>query len=296
MTPSVGVLNDPGEIEAADADASVLMKEGIRLMHSGNDADAALVHFDHALELRRRLPVEVPIHAYGLAACWLNRAEALTTLGPAHHALALDAYHHALILLSPLPLADDVRFARRLAIAHQNRALILAAQNPPSTAEAIIALLNAVGVLHHADALDAPERDYLLAVVWMNLANIQAPDLAGREPARRALELTKGYELDNAAAAEIGLKARHVLCQIVGRRLSVQPKNEEFVMDIHEATDLADEGLALAREWELRGVDRLRDLAADLFRFGAQVYAFYQPQFLNEFLNEHGRHLRERTD
>ncbi len=54
------------------------MQEGIRLMQSDKDADAALLQFDRALELRRRLPTEVPMHAYALAACWLNRAEALT--------------------------------------------------------------------------------------------------------------------------------------------------------------------------------------------------------------------------
>ncbi len=136
------------------------------------------------------------LHAYGLAACWLNRAEALTSLGPAYHALALDAYDEALALLRSLPLGADVRFSRRLAIAHQNRALVLAAQNPPETADAIAALVDAIAVLDHAEAMDAPERDYLLAVVWMNLANIQASeativsDLAARE--RRAASACAG--------------------------------------------------------------------------------------------------------
>ena len=56
--------------------------------------------------------------------------------------------------------------------------------------------------------------------------------------------------------------------------------------DVHDATDLADEGLGLVRAWERRGVDRFRNLAADLFRFGARVYAYYQPHFLLEFFNE----------
>jgi len=267
------------------------MKEGIRLMQSGDDADAVL-YFDRALELRRSLPTEAPVYAYGLAACWLNRGEALARLGSEHHELALRAYDEALVLLRPLPLGDDARFAKRLAIAHQNRALVLAAQNPPATADAIAALADAIAVLDHAEAMDAREREYLLAVVSMNLANIEASkgtsvsDLAAREAARRALRFVKARELTDAAAAEAGLKARHVLCHIAARRLSLQAARETVMAEVHDATDLADDGLELVREWERRGVERFRDLASDLFRFGARVYAFYQPHFLHEFLSE----------
>jgi hypothetical protein len=282
----------PQEIETTDAQAYLFMQEGIRLMQSGNDVDAAILQFDRALELRCRLPTEVPVHAYGLAACWLNRAEALTSLGPGYHALALDAYDKALALLRSLPLGADARFSRRLAIAHQNRALVLAAQNPPETADAIDALLKAIAVLDHAEAMDTSERDYLLAVVWMNLANIQASeatmvsDLAAREGARRALALVKAHEHKDAAAAEAGLKARHVLCRIAACQLSVQEERETVLEDVYDATDLADEGLSLVRGWERRGVDLFRNLASDLFRFGARVYAYYQPYFLHEFLRE----------
>lgn len=268
------------------------MKEGIRLMQSGNDMDAAILQFDHALELRRQLPTEIPAHAYGLAACWLNRAEALTSLGPEYHALTLDAYNEALVLLRKLPLDADVRFSRRLAIAHQNRALVLAAQNPRQTAEAIGSLLDAIAVIDHAVAMVAPERDYLLAVMWMNLANIQASaatmvsDFEAQVEARRALALVKAQEHEDAAAAEVGLKARHVLCHIVARRLSGQAEGETVLEDVYDATDLADEGLSLVREWEQRGVDRFRGMASDLFRFGARVYAQYQPRFLREFLSD----------
>lgn len=278
--------------EAVDAQASFFMQQGIRLAQSGNDVDA-LLQFDRALELRRGLPADEPVHAYGLAACWLNRAEALTRLGPEQHALALRAYDEALALLRPLPLGDDARFSKRLAIALQNRALVLAARNPPPTADAVAALLEAIAVLDHAESMGAPERDYLLAVVWMNLANMQASeatlvsDLAASKAARRALALVKTREHEDVAAAEAGLKARHVLCHITARRLSVQAESGTIMADVHEATDLADEGLDLVCRWERRGVGRFRNLASDLFCFGARVYAHYQPQFLNEFLSEH---------
>ena len=292
MTSSLKVL-DPREINVTDARASVLMEEGIRLLKSENDADAALLYFDRALELRRQLPGEMPMHAYGLAACWLNRAEALTRLGPSHHAMALRAYDEALALLRSLPLDVDVRFSKRLAIAHQNRALVLAAQDPPAIADAVSTLANAIAVLDHAEAMDAREREYLLAVVWMNLANIQASeatttsDLAAQEAARRALTLIKAREHEDAAAAETGLKALHVLCRIAAGRLVAQADRDTVMADdVHEATDLAEDGLELVREWERRGVDRFRSVAADLLRFGARVYAHYQPHFLHEFINE----------
>ena len=281
----------PG-IEAVDARASSFMEEGIRLMKFENDAGAALLYFNRALALRRRLPTEVPIHAYGLAACWLNRAEALTRLDPAKHAMALRAYGEALALLRPLPLGADSRFSRRLAIALQNRALLLVAQTPPATADAIAALTEAIAVLDQADAMGAAERNYLLAFIWMNLANVQvseatiASDLAAREAARRALALVQDFEHEDATAAEVGLKSRDVLCQVAGRRLSTQAEREMVMADIHEATDLVDEALGLVREWEQRGIVRFRNLASELCRFGARVYAFYQPHFLPEFLSE----------
>jgi hypothetical protein len=69
--------------------------------------------------------------------------------------------------------------------------------------------------------------------------------------------------------------------------------------DVHEATDLADDGLALVRQWERAGVTRFRGVAYDLFRFGARVYKLYQPQFLNEFIFENldpGRSSQEYVD
>jgi len=107
-----------------------------------------------------------------------------------------------------------------------------------------------------------------------------------QDAARRALTLVEAREHDDAAAAEAGLNARHVLCQILGRRLSGQAQSKPVMAEVHDATDLADEGLDLVRAWQQRGVERFRNLATDLFRFGARVYAHYQPHFLHEFVSE----------
>ena len=279
------------EIRSVDARASRFMEEGIDLMRAG-DAGQALPLFERALELRRGLPVNLPVHAYGLAACWLNRAEALSQLGPAYDALTLPAYNEALALLRRLPLRDDVRFSMRLAIACQNRALILAAQGKPAAVDAIASLTEAIAVLDQVEGMVASERDFLLAVAWMNLANVQvfhatgASELAAQQAARRALALVKGQERNDARAAEIGLKARHVLCHLVARRLSLSEQREKLMSDVHEATDLADDGLELIREWEQRGNAWFRAFANDFVRFGARTYARYQPRFLLEFTQE----------
>jgi hypothetical protein len=54
----------------------------------------------------------------------------------------------------------------------------------------------------------------------------------------------------------------------------------------HAATDAIEDGLALAREFETRGVSGLLPLASRLFRLGAQIYRVHQPHFLGEFVLE----------
>jgi len=151
MTFESEIMN-PAQMAATDAQASIHMKEGIRVLEQSHEnAGAALRCFDHALELRRRLPTEVAAYAYGLAACWLNRADALTHLGGAlNDDLARQAYDEAIALLRTLPLGDDARFSKRLVVALQNRALALVAHDPSATMDAAQALTEAIAVLDEA--------------------------------------------------------------------------------------------------------------------------------------------------
>ncbi|HEX4346783.1 MAG TPA: hypothetical protein VHZ73_04385 [Vicinamibacterales bacterium] len=283
---------DPAEIAATDASASVFMKEGIRLLEeSTSNGEAALALFDRALELRSRLPMDVPAHAYGLAACWLNRADALARIGGLDWTThALGAYDEAVALLRPLALDDDVRFPRRLAIAYQNRALVLVSQDPPATADAAATLTEAIAVLEQSGAFD--DREHLLAVVWMNLANVHAiagtdgSDLAARHAAQHAIAQVAPHEREYIGAAQVGLSARVVVCQTIARRLPNVAAGDTMPEEVHEATDFVDEGLSVVRHWEQQGPTPFRNIAADLFRFGARVYIHYQPHFLNEFVRE----------
>jgi tetratricopeptide (TPR) repeat protein len=297
-----GACTDVGGLSSANVEeintqASAFMKEGIRLMDDGRTKAiaAALGYFDRALELRRGLPSETsPMLRYDLAACWLNRADALMRLRNAEHIhLALSAYDEAFALLRDLPLHEDARFPRRLAIAHQNRGLALQSQSSSATVEAMREFSKAIAMLEHEHAAQINDRLYLLAAVWMNLANAELAEASTQsekraaEAAHRAITLVADLETNDVHIAEVGMKARHVLCQTIARRLSqVTDTGARMPSDAHDATDAADDGLALARRWEQKGVDRFRTIAHDLFRFGMRVYARYQPQFLADFVSE----------
>ncbi len=257
-------------------------------------ASEALACFDEALDVRGGLPLnESPTLRYGLAACWLNRADALMRLGGGPQvAEAVRSCGEAITELRRLPLADDPRFSRRLAMAHHNRGMFLMAQGGP-LAEVVGEFRESIAVLEHEHAAHIEDRRPLLAVAWMNLAGVQAAEGTAdsapfaRSAAMRAIELVEELEADDVTAAEVGLNARHALCRTyAGSLASMSGAEDGMPDDVHEATDAVDDGLALVRQWEQRGVARFRRVAADLFRFGARVYLLYQPQFLEEFMNE----------
>jgi len=287
----------PTEVEEINTQASTFMKEGIRLMDDARpEAIAvALACFDRALELRRDLPIETsPMLRYDLSACWLNRADALMRLANSEQfQLALLAYDEAIGLLRDLPLHEDSRFPRRLAIAHQNRGLALESQHSSAVAEAMQEFSKAIEILEHKHAAQITDRLHLLAAVWMNVAKARLAEASPQgeqlaaEAARRAITLVADLETIDVHTGEVGMKARHVLCQAIAQRVSMIPDTHVRIPEaVHEATDTADAGLALARHWEKNGVNRFRDIARDLFLFGMRVYARYQPQFLAEFLSE----------
>src|SRR5689334_22823760 len=169
-------MNGPDSPDTLDTRASELMTRGIALMDTG-DAAAALRWFDEALALRQQLPADtVPIYAYGLAACWLNRADALACIGNSdalHDALA--AYDAGIDVMRSLALDAGPRFPRRLAIALQNRALALRARNARDLGPVTSGFLEAIDVLQQQDAAAVPDRARLLAAVWVNVADTHAP-------------------------------------------------------------------------------------------------------------------------
>jgi len=274
-----------------NAQASVLMKQGIRLLDAGSAAEA-LPFFERALELRKQLPSSNPIYAFSLAACWLNHGDALSRKGDAESiAGAIRSYDAGISAMKTVPLDTDPRFPRRLAIGHQNRGLLLLAQGRVDAA--IADLHTAIGVLEQPGSSAIDDRQYLLAAVWLNIAKARATSverdvqLAARHAALRAVDLVAGVENSNASYAEVGLRARHVICRtLIDTVARTAAQREALPHDVHETTDIVDEGLRVARAWERQGEPRFRELACDLLRFGARVYSIHQPQHLDEFISE----------
>jgi hypothetical protein len=284
------------EIEDINNQASVLMQRGIAFLDEPRrEAPIDALHcFDEALELRRRVPADhSPLQGYLLAACLLNRGDALARMNDAGPlAAAVASYDEAIAVLERLPLAEDPRYPRRLALGFQNRALALQARGREDDAElAVRSFADALAVLDRPYSEQIEDRPHLRAVVWLNLANLRttqaSPDVAAaREAATHALDAVSAVEGDDPNAAAVGLQARHVLCRVCAHGLSQAAGDEAMPEDVHQATDAVDDGLELVRRWEQRGLPYFRPLALDLFRFGARVYARYQPQFLDEFIED----------
>lgn len=275
------------------------MKQGIALLEERRPGAAAeaLEFFDRALQLRLDLPVAAePFQAYLLAACWFNRGDALVQLGDANKIpSALNSYDEGIAVMGQVALDQDPRYARRLAMGLQNRGLARMAQEGGVEA-ALDSFELALDVLESDAASPVADRDYLLAGVWTNIAIARASvktreaDLLARAAALRAIGLVANFERDDIPSAEVGLKARYVLCQVIAGQLPAEASTGDGMPDdVHEATDQAEAGLALAKRWEAKGELRFWTLAHDLFRFAALVYERYQPQFLEEFLRDNAQ-------
>ena len=282
--------------EIRNAMASGWMKRGITLLAENTTASLtdSLRWFEGAIELRRALPLhENPWYRFVLAAGWMNRADALTRLGSAKNlAEAVHSYNEALALLQTLELESTPLFRKRLALAWMNRGVTLQKQGTPeSLRQALGSFDRAVAIWRAPLALEDADNRRILATALMNWANallsLNPRDAAlACESAGEAVALTAGDEEQELATAEIGLEARHLLCRAVANRLAEETSATAVRDLVAAATDAVDDGMRLARLWETQAEGRLRDLASELFRFGARISQMYQPHFLTEFLLE----------
>ena len=274
--------------------ASVRMDSGIALLNGGAPGalHEAIRCFDEAIELRRRLPLaENPGFRYGLAAGWINRGDALARLGgPENLVDAVSSYAAAIELLKDVPAHDDGSFIRRLAIAWMNRGIALEEQKgEPALAEAVRSYKEAIRLLS-APRRAGADPDLVLASAWINLGHASLRPLAAEagEAAEQALSLLAEHESKELAAAEAGLKTRHILCQAMTLILEETRHAAPVDLDlINKLTDAVEGALSLVQGWEKAGVTCFRPLATQFFHLGALAYEKHQPHFLAEFLLDH---------
>ncbi len=281
-----------------DQQANAHLLRGLALLEENRipSLRAAVRCFDEAIALRCQLPIaENCWFRYGLIAGWLNRADALTRLGSAEElSEALRSYDAAFAHLRELPMNESPLFVKRLAIAWLNRGCTLLKRAAPGdVAAAVESLGEAVTAAGNFSTGNATEGHALLAAAWMNQANalirLSPPEAASaRGVAVAALQCCGPMERSDAGTAWIAFSARHILCQALAHLLANRDGTADQRTEwFHTATDVVDDGLALARHWEARGDHQFQSQAVELFRFGCRVYQLHQPHFLTEFLLEH---------
>ena len=283
--------------EQRDERANERLLRGLALLEENTPASLreAVGCFDEAIELRTVLPLAAnPWFRYGLIAGWMNRGDALTRLGSADDlSEALRCYDEALTHLRELPMNESPLFIKRLAIAWLNRGFTLMKQaTPVSGTGAVESFREARAAARNFFSANPVAGAVLLAGAWMNLANalvqLSPPEADdARKATNEALKLCRPTEPNDPSVAEVGFKARHILCQALARLLTEDglPPTQRDAL-VAEAAEAVDDGMALARQWEARGANQFRSQAADLFHFGCRVYQTHQPHFLTEFLLE----------
>jgi hypothetical protein len=221
----------------------------------------------------------------------MNRGNALqkngSSPGPRE---AVRSYEEAIAIFETLPIETEPAFRNHLGAAWMNRGHALIIVEDPAAADSFE---RAVAQLRQLPLDSDPFYRLNLAGAWTNLAHVLLAPASlnaaerSRAAARNALASLAGVEQAHEEFAAMSLRARRAQVMALGTLLAAAGQTRESITDLAgEATDVIEGGLAIAREFERRGVTQLRPLAVRLFRLGSQLYCAYQPHFLGEFLLE----------
>jgi hypothetical protein len=253
----------------------------------------AVRSYDAAISQLRGQPEASERVRAALGIALMNRGNALQKqFTPSALAAAVSAYDDAISYLRTLPLEQSAFDRNTLGAAWMNRGHAQLARAEPDSVTASIQSFREAIIVLRTLPLDGPSSFRMnLAATLMNEANalikVREPEKA-LSSAMAALAVTAPTERTDPVLADIGLKARRVGCEALGHCLFVASKRGGPTRELgDQASDLVDEGLALARHWESQGQQQFRYIAARLFRFGVQLYAGHLPDFLAEFILEH---------
>ena len=266
-----------------------ILGHGQELESEGHFRAAAAVYSSWADELRERPGTAEPEMRRLLGLAWMNRGNALqkNTAEPETLAEAIASYDEAISVFETLTPGLDHRCINHLGAAWLNRghAWMLAAD----LSEAADSFRRSIAVLSEAPFVARPMFRFNLAGAWTNLAHVSLERDAAYSgnSAQRALSLLRGFEHDDVSFAAMSLRARRIAVLAAGAQMRATSDGASFQALLTVATDLVDDGLSIARQFEGGANDQLRPLASRLFALGAQLYGRHQTQFLAEFLREH---------
>ena len=188
-------------------------------------------------------------------------------------------------------------------MACRNRGLALRTRGlEGDAAAAAAAFAEAIAVLEHERGAGVSDRDFLRAVVWLKLANLRGADPAthaqveAREAAARALAQCRRDGAEGRAGRDGRARpARHMADCVRSSRAHALSQAEDGAGMPDEVQARLPTLLTTASRWcadweySVAWNSSFRAVAFVLFRFGARVYARYQPQFLDEFhRRQHG--------
>jgi tetratricopeptide (TPR) repeat protein len=287
------------------------LQQGQALEARGNFS-AAISAYDRAIARAATASAAAPSEASShrdLGVAWMNRGNVLQKLAADHERhgrkpehfeatrTAIAAYDKAIAQFVTLPIQPESAWRNHLGAAWLNRGhALLGNDNLEASAASFVSAIEVLKLLPLDDDLSYRLN---LAGAWTNLAHValQACEMGLVSPqftparaadaARNALARLSNFELHHVLFAEMSLRARRALVVALGAQLvAAETTRQPTTAFASEASDVLDEGMALARECEKRGAAHLRPLAVRLFRMGAQLYSMHQPQFLAEFLLE----------
>lgn len=270
------------ELEHLREESTRHMRAGIPLLESGCWEDAR-GHFARAAELRGRMPWRDDAEsAWVLAAAWINLSDTLARQGnPELFPEAVAHLDRGIEAMGYVPLGENPAFPERLILAWINRATLCAELSDRVSAERDFRM--AVDLFGRWGEAVTPQRVFLNAMLYTNRSRFRIATGEG-EPAwldaKQAVALLDALEPAPPVVAA-GIKARSVLCRALALVLEDSGALERVGDWIAEATDAAEEALALVKSSGFREV-----WVADLVRYGAKIYRSCQPHFLGDFIGD----------
>lgn len=265
---------------ARQAEANALTLAGIAEMEGGQWRPA-LEKFEAAIALREAMDWRHdPLIAWGLAAGWLNRGDALYFSGGTGESLA--SLDRAIAVMGTLTLAENPAYVDRLLLAWINRGT---RAGEFGRNDLVGEAFDAAGALLETWGRETHEARRMLAAMFhSNRARwclTRGETIAALDDARMAIAVLMPVAMEQPEVARIAIMARGVLCRALAALLEV-PGGTGLSEDwIAEATDAAEDALALVKRHGFAG-----ELVTDLVRYGALIYRTCQPHFLGEFVCE----------